>query len=160
MRLLTGENGPGFCKLSKSRIDCDGRRRQSDGGDGGGLAWCRPAGCGSGRACLGRGSIPYDLGRKIAGNRAKVFASSLLSSSLSPLFSWMSCGYLLGLDDLGRRGGKPTAAGCAVSLGVVLGCSVGASSSLLGRRGACCAWVPAGRRAVPLVLSLLGVGRC
>lgn len=84
----------------------------------------------------------------------------LLFPLLSPLLFWMSCGYLLGLDDLGRRGGKLTAAGCAVSLGVVLGCGVGTSSSLLGRRGACCAWVPAGCRAVSLVLSLLGVGRC
>ena len=54
VRLLTGENGPGFCKLSKSRINRDRNGREYVGrlGASAGAAWG-----GAGLAVWGRGSI-------------------------------------------------------------------------------------------------------
>ena len=63
MRLLTGENGPGFCKLSKSRIDRDENGRENVGrlGASAGAGWgaCWP---GTVLGWLFGGGIVYTVG--------------------------------------------------------------------------------------------------
>ena len=117
MRLLTGENGPGFCKLSKSRID-SGQKMRRGWSWARWRAWCLLAcGAGSGRAGFGRGvRCLYDLGGNSAGKRAQVLTFSpclpLLSSSLDVLaFSCWLC-----LFDLGGQAGGIGAAGSGVSV--------------------------------------------
>lgn len=83
VRLLTGENRPGFCKLSKSRIDRDRNGREYVGrlGASAGAGWgaCWPG------AVLGwpfGGGVRsiYDFDGKTAGKRAQVLAFLLALS--------------------------------------------------------------------------------
>lgn len=73
VRLLTGENGPGFCKLSKSRIDRDRNGRENVGrlGASAGAGWgaCWP-GAVLGWPFGGGVRFIYDFDGKTAGKRA------------------------------------------------------------------------------------------
>lgn len=88
VRLLTGENRPGFCKLSKSRIDRDKNGREYVGrlGASVGAGWgaCWPG------AVLGwpfGGGVRsiYDFDGKTAGKRAQVLIFSPFLASCSSL---------------------------------------------------------------------------
>ena len=125
MRLLTGENGPGFCKLSKSRIEAADTETGLElvtvaGGVPAGLrrwllsGWLRAGGV----RCL------YDLGGNLAGKRAQVLTfSPSFPLSLSPFALFLSgCPRVL-LLALSVRSGR--AAACPSGRGagrVVLSC--------------------------------------
>ena len=130
VRLLTGENGPGFCKLSKSRIDRDRNGREYVGrlGASAGAGWgaCWPG------AVLGwpfGGGVRsiYDFDGKSAGKWAQVliFSPFLPSCFSSPSSDVLAFSCWLCLFDLGGQAGS------------------------MGRRTAC----PSGRGAGRVVLS-------
>ena len=136
VRLLTGENRPGFCKLSKSRIDRDKNGREYVGrlGASAGAGWgaCWPG------AVLGwpfGGGVRsiYDFDGKTAGKRAQVlifspFLPSCPSSPSSDVLAF-SCW---------RRALLRQAAGLAALVPCLL------SVSPAGRAGAVCAGAGAG----------------
>lgn len=108
VRLLTGENGPGFCKLSKSRIDRDRNGREYVGRLG--------ASAGAGRGACWPGAVLgwpfgggvrsiYDFDGKTAGKRAQVliFSPFLPSCSSSPSSDVLAFSCWLCLFDLGGR---------------------------------------------------------
>lgn len=116
VRLLTGENRPGFCKLSKSRIDRDKNGREYVGrlGASAGVGWdaCWPG------AVLGwpfGGGVRsiYDFDGKTAGKRAQVliFLPFLPSCSSSPSSDVLAFSGWLCLFDLGGQAGGIGAAG-------------------------------------------------
>lgn len=108
VRLLTGENRPGFCKLSKRRIDRDRNGREYVGrlGASAGAGWgaCWPW------AVLGwpfGGGVRsiYDFDGKTAGKRAQVliFSPFLPSCSSSPSSDVLAFSGWLCLFDLGGQ---------------------------------------------------------
>lgn len=88
VRLLTGENRPGFCKLSKSRIDRDRNGREYVGrlGASAGAGWgaCWP-GAVLGWPFWGGVRSIYDFDGKTAGKRAQVLIFSPFLASCSSL---------------------------------------------------------------------------
>lgn len=114
VRLLTGENRPGFCKLSKSRIDRDKNGRECVGrlGASAGAGWgaCWPG------AVLG---WPFGAGfglymtltakRQASGRKSSSFRPFSLRALLSLRMSSRSC--WLCLFDLGGQAGSIGAAG-------------------------------------------------
>ena len=148
VRLLTGENGPGFCKLSKSRIDRDRNGREYVGrlGTSAGAGWgaCWPG------AVLGwpfGGGVRsiYDFDGKTVGKRAQVlifspFLSSCPSSPSSDVlaFSCWLCLFDLGgqVDGIGAacpsgRGAGRVVLSCGMGQGWPLSCRVCCPSPLL-----------------------------
>lgn len=128
MRLLTGENGPGFCKLSKSRIDRDRNGRENVGrlGASAGAGWgaCWP-GAVLGWPFWGGVRSIYDFDGK---NGRQAGASPHLSA-LPPFvlfFSLFGCPRVLllalavrsGRTDWRHRGGGRWRVRLAVVLGV------------------------------------------
>lgn len=163
VRLLTGENGPGFCKLSKSRIDRDRNGREYVGrlGASAGAGWgaCWPG------AVLGwpfGGGVRsiYDFDGKTAGKRAQVliFSPFLPSCPSSPssdvlAFSCWLCLFDLGgqVDGIGAAGGVSVWPGCWACRALLRhGAGLAAlvpyllSVSPAGRAGAVCAGAGAG----------------
>lgn len=116
VRLLTGENGPGFCKLSKSRIDRDRNGREYVGrlGASAGAGWgaCWP-GAALGWPFGGGVRSIYDFDGKTAGKRAQVliFSPFLPSCSSSPSSDVLAFSCWLCLFDLGGQAGGIGAAG-------------------------------------------------
>ena len=116
VRLLTGENRPGFCKLSKSRIDRDRNGREYVGrlGASAGAGWgaCWPG------AVLGwpfGGGVRsiYDFDGKTTGKRVQVliFSPFLPSCFSSPSSDVLAVSGWLCLFDLGGQAGSIGAAG-------------------------------------------------
>lgn len=163
VRLLTGENRPGFCKLSKSRIDRDRNGREYVGrlGASAGAGWgaCWPG------AVLGwpfGGGVRsiYDFDGKTAGKRAQVlifspFLPSCFSSPSSDVlaFSCWLCLFDLGgqADGIGAAGPSGRGAGRVVrllrqaaGLAALVPCLLSVSPA--GRAGAVCAGAGHGRR--------------
>lgn len=161
VRLLTGENGPGFCKLSKSRIDRDRNGREYVGrlGASAGAGWgaCWPG------AVLGwpfGGGVRsiYDFDGKTAGKRAQVliFSPFLPSCSSSPssdvlAFSGWLCLFDLGGQVDGIGAAYPSGRGAgrvvrllrqAAGLAALVPCLLSVSPA--GRAGAVCAGAGAG----------------
>lgn len=116
VRLLTGENRPGFCKLSKSRIDRDRNGREYVGrlgasaGAGWGAYW---PGAVLGWPFGGGVRSIYDFDGKTAGKRAQVliFSPFLPSCSSSPSSDVLAFSCWLCLFDLGGQAGGIGAAG-------------------------------------------------
>lgn len=107
VRLLTGENGPGFCKLSKSRIDRDRNGREYVGrlGASAGAGWgaCWP-GAVLGWPFWGGVRSIYDFDGKTAGKRAQVLIfSPFLPSCSSPSSDVLAVSGWLCLFDLGGQ---------------------------------------------------------
>lgn len=145
VRLLTGENRPGFCKLSKSRIDRDRNGREYVGrlGASAGAGWgaCWPG------AVLGwpfGGGVRsiYDFDGKTAGKRADVLAVS----------GWL-CLFDLGgqAGSIGPADGVSIWPGCwacrallrhGAGLAALVPCLLSVSPA--GRAGAVCAGAGAG----------------
>ena len=165
VRLLTGENRPGFCKLSKSRIDRDRNGREYVGrlGASAGAGWgaCWPG------AVLGwpfGGGVRsiYDFDGKTAGKRAQVlifspFLPSCFSSPSSDVlaFSCWLCLFDLGgqAGGIGAAGGVSVWPGCwacrallrhGAGLAALVPCLLSVSPA--GRAGAVCAGAGHGRR--------------
>lgn len=163
VRLLTGENRPGFCKLSKSRINRDKNGREYVGrlGASAGAGWgaCWPG------AVLGwpfGGGVRsiYDFDGKTAGKRAQVliFSPFLPSCPSSPssdvlAFSCWLCLFDLGgqAGGIGAAGGVSVWPGCwacrallrqAAGLAALVPCLLSVSPA--GRAGAVCAGAGAG----------------
>lgn len=90
VRLLTGENRPGFCKLSKSRIDRDRNGREYVGrlGASAGTGW-GPAGlgrCWAGRFGAGFGLyMTLTAKRQASGRKSSSFRPFSLRALLLPL---------------------------------------------------------------------------
>lgn len=138
VRLLTGENGPGFCKLSKSRIDRDRNGREYVGrlGASAGAGWgtCWP-GAVLGWPFWGGVRSIYDFDGKTAGKRAQVliFSPFLLSCFSSPSSDVLAVSGWLCLFDLGGQAGGIGAAG---GVSVWPGCwACRASPAVGGRAG-------------------------
>lgn len=116
VRLLTGENRPGFCKLSKSRIDRDRNGREYVGrlGASAGAGWgaCWP-GAVLGWPFWGGVRSIYDFDGKTAGKRAQVliFSPFLPSCFSSPSSDVLAFSCWLCLFDLGGQAGGIGAAG-------------------------------------------------
>lgn len=116
VRLLTGENRPGFCKLSKSRIDRDRNGREYVGrlGASAGAGWgaCWP-GAVLGWPFWGGVRSIYDFDGKTAGKRAQVliFSPFLPSCPSSPSSDVLAFSCWLCLFDLGGQAGGIGAAG-------------------------------------------------
>lgn len=137
VRLLTGENRPGFCKLSKSRIDRGRNGREYVGrlGASAGAGWgaCWPG------AVLGwpfGGGVRsiYDFDGKTAGKRAQVliFSPFLPSCPSSPSSDVLA--FLLALSvRSGRASWRHRGGGRRVRLAGVLG--VSCSPTAWGRAG-------------------------
>lgn len=108
VRLLTGENRPGFCKLSKSRIDRDRNGREYVGrlGASAGAGWgaCWP-GAVLGWPFWGGVRSIYDFDGKTAGKRAQVliFSPFLPSCSSPPSSDVLAVSGWLCLFDLGGQ---------------------------------------------------------
>ena len=161
VRLLTGKNRPGFCKLSKSRIDRDRNGREYVGrlGASAGAGWgaCWPG------AVLGwpfGGGVRsiYDFDGKTAGKRAQVliFSPFLPSCSSSPSSDVLAFSGWLYLFDLGGQvdgigAAYPSGRGAgrvvrllrqAAGLAALVPCLLSVSPA--GRAGAVCAGAGAG----------------
>lgn len=137
VRLLTGENGPGFCKLSKSRIDRDRNGREYVGrlGASAGAGWgaCWPG------AVLG---WPFGAGfglymtltakRQASERKSSSFRPFSLRAILSPSSDVLA--FLLALSvRSGRASWRHRGGGRRVHLAGVLG--VSCSSAAWGRAG-------------------------
>lgn len=157
VRLLTGENRPGFCKLSKSRIDRDRNGREYVGrlGASAGAGWgaCWPG------AVLG---WPFGAGfglymtltakRQASGRKSSSFRPFSLRALLLPLrmSSRFPCGQV---DGIGAAGGVSIWPGCwachallrhGAGLAALVPCLLSVSPA--GRAGAVCAGAGHGRR--------------
>lgn len=138
VRLLTGENRPGFCKLSKSRTDRDRNGREYVGrlGASAGAGWgaCWP-GAVLGWSFGGGVRFIYDFDGKTAGKRAQVliFSPFLPSCPSSPSSDVLAFSCWLCLFDLGGQAGGIGAAG---GVSVWPGCwACRASPAAWGRAG-------------------------
>lgn len=136
VRLLTGKNRPGFCKLSKSRIDRDRNGRENVGrlGASAGAGWgaCWPG------AVLGwpfGGGVRsiYDFDGKTAGKRAQVliFSPFLPSCLSSPSSDVLAVSGWLGAACPSGRGAGRVVLSCGMGQGWPLSCRVCCPSSLL-----------------------------
>lgn len=166
VRLLTGENRPGFCKLSKSRINRDRNgweyvgRLGASAGAGWGACW---PGAVLGWPFGGGVRSIYDFDGKTAGKRAQVlifspFLPSCFSSPSSDVlaFSCWLCLFDLGgqAGGIGAAGGVSVWPGCwacrallrhGAGLAALVPCLLSVSPA--GRAGAVCAGAGHGRLA-------------
>lgn len=161
VRLLTGENRPGFCKLSKSRTDRDRNGREYVGrlGASAGAGWgaCWP-GAVLGWPFWGGVRSIYDFDGKTAGKRAQVLiflpflpSCSSPSSDVLAVSGWL-CLFDLGGQVDGIGAAYPSGRGAgrvvrllrqAAGLAALVPCLLSVSPA--GRAGAVCAGAGHGR---------------